>query len=73
MATCFDSIESSSGLPKNRPNVSKFYSAFWVPKRLQWEVQLIQQYMRQKSEYIYNAIYLKSEMIKVIHENSCVV
>ena len=24
MATCFDSIDSSSGLPKNRPNVSKF-------------------------------------------------
>jgi hypothetical protein len=24
MATCFDSVESSSGLPKNRSNVSKF-------------------------------------------------
>jgi len=35
MATCFDSVESSSGLPKNRSNVSKFYSAFWDPKRLQ--------------------------------------
>ena len=30
MATCFDCIESSSGLPKKRSNVSKFvvHSAF---------------------------------------------
>ena len=42
MATCFDSIESSLGLPKNRSNVSKFYGAFWYPKRLQWVVQLIE-------------------------------
>jgi hypothetical protein len=34
MATCFDS-ESSSGLPKNRSNVSKFCIAFWDPKRLE--------------------------------------
>ena len=32
MATCFDSIESSSGLPKNRSNVFKIYSAFWDPR-----------------------------------------
>ena len=75
MATCFDSIESSSGFPKNRSNVSKFYSAFWDPKRLQYVAQLIEQCMCQKTEYIYiyNGIYLKSKMIKVIHENSCVV
>jgi hypothetical protein len=34
MATCFDSVETSSGLPKNRSNVSKFYSAFCDPKRI---------------------------------------
>jgi hypothetical protein len=28
MATCFDSIESSSGLPENRSNVSKFIVHF---------------------------------------------
>jgi len=39
MATCFDSIDSSSGLPKNRCNVSKFYSAFWDPKRV-WDPRM---------------------------------
>jgi len=29
--------------------------------------------MCQKPEYIYNGIYLKSKMIKVIHESSCVI
>jgi len=33
MATCFDSIESSSGHPKNRSNLSHFYCAFWDPER----------------------------------------
>jgi hypothetical protein len=28
MATCLDSIESSSGLPRNRSNVSKFVVHF---------------------------------------------
>jgi len=32
-ATCFNSIESSSGLLKNRSNVSTFI-AFWDPKTL---------------------------------------
>jgi len=31
MATCFDSIESSSGLPKNRSNVSKFIVHVGIP------------------------------------------
>ena len=31
MATCFDSIESSSGLPKNRSNVSKFIVHSGIP------------------------------------------
>ena len=40
MATCFDSIESSSGLLKNRYNVSKFVArsgipnAFGIPKQI---------------------------------------
>jgi hypothetical protein len=29
MATCFGSIESSSGLPENRSNVSKFIVQSW--------------------------------------------
>jgi hypothetical protein len=38
MATCFDAVESSSGLPKNRSNVSKFIvhsgiaNAFGIPE-----------------------------------------
>ena len=38
MATCFDCIESSSGLPKNRCNISKFIlhseiqNAFGIPE-----------------------------------------
>ena len=32
MATCFDSIESSSGLPKNRSNVSKCIGYFGIAK-----------------------------------------
>ena len=35
MATCFDCIESSSGLPKNRFNVSKFIVHSGGPKCLQ--------------------------------------
>jgi len=31
MATCFDSIESSSGFPKNRSNVSKFIVHSGIP------------------------------------------
>ena len=31
MVTCFDSIESSSGLPENRSNVSKFIVHFGIP------------------------------------------
>ena len=31
MATCFDSIESSSGLLKNRYNVSKFVARSGIP------------------------------------------
>ena len=31
MATCFDSVESSSGLPKNRSNVSKFIVHSGIP------------------------------------------
>jgi len=32
MATCMDSTESSSGLPKNRSNVSKFIVHSGIPK-----------------------------------------
>jgi len=32
MATCFDSIESSSSFPKNRSNVSKFIVHSGIPK-----------------------------------------
>jgi len=32
MATCFDCIESSSGLPKNRSNVSKFIVHSGIPE-----------------------------------------
>jgi len=31
MATCFDSIELSSGLPKNRSSVSKFIVHSAIP------------------------------------------
>jgi hypothetical protein len=31
LATCFDSIESSSDLPKNRSNVSKFIEHSGIP------------------------------------------
>jgi hypothetical protein len=34
MATCFDSVESSSGLPKNRSNVSKFIVHYGTKTRL---------------------------------------
>jgi len=33
MTTCFDSIESLSGLPKNRSNVSKFIVHSGIPER----------------------------------------
>jgi hypothetical protein len=32
MATCFDYIESSSGLLENRSNVSQFIVHFWIPE-----------------------------------------
>jgi hypothetical protein len=32
MATCFDSIEPSLGLPKNRSNVSKFIVHYGIPE-----------------------------------------
>jgi hypothetical protein len=31
IATCFDSVESSSGLPENRSNVSKFIVPSGIP------------------------------------------
>ena len=40
MATCFDSIEASSGLPKKRSDVSKIYGAFWDPKPSVWDPRM---------------------------------
>jgi len=41
MATCFDSTESSSGLPKNRSNLSIFVVHSGIPDCCDWNLYLV--------------------------------
>jgi hypothetical protein len=71
-ATCFNSIESSSGLLENRSNISTFIVHSGIPKVYnRWYSQY--KSTRVRDLIIYTVEYLKVKRIKVIHTGNCVV
>jgi hypothetical protein len=71
-ATCFNSIESSSGLSEKRSNVSTVIVHSGIPKAYnRWYCQYKSTLVRDL--IIYTAEYLEVKKIKVIYKSSCVV
>jgi len=68
----FNSIESSSGLLENRPDLSTFIVHSGIPKDCnRWHSQY--KSTRIRDLVIYTVEYLKVKKIKIIHKSSCVV
>jgi len=73
-ATCFNSIESSSGLLENRSSVSTVIVQSGIPKACnRWYSQYKSTCVRYLIIHTSTVEYLKVKKIKVIYKTNCVV